>query len=152
MATGTRRAAGEQGGTVPGSLPPGSQTFGRTLPAGVQASGHILDAPSVLVRLRLMALDATVMDVPDTPENVRPSQAPHPEGESAWPQIRLVAISECSTHAVCEAGVWPHDFDERAAGLRLLARGAGAGMLVLWDRGFHSFEMVKARSPAEPIC
>ena len=97
-----------------------------------------------LFGLRLMALDATVMDVPDTPENVRAfGKRRTPRGESAWPQIRLVAISECSTHAVCEAGVWPHDFDERAAGLRLLARGAGAGMLVLWDRGFHSFEMVK---------
>ena len=97
-----------------------------------------------LFGLRLMALDATVMDVPDTPENVRAfGKRRTPRGESAWPQIRLVAISECSTHAVVEAGVWPHDFDERAAGLRLLARGAGAGMLVLWDRGFHSFEMVK---------
>ena len=45
------RAAGEQGGSVPGSLPPGSQAFGRTLPAGVQAPGHALDAPSVLVRV-----------------------------------------------------------------------------------------------------
>jgi hypothetical protein len=53
-------------------------------------------------------------------------------------------MSECATHAVCEAGVWPHDFDERAAGRRLLARGAQAGMLLLWDRGFHSFEMVRA--------
>ena len=99
MATGRPgRAAGEQGGTVPGSLPPGSQTFGRTLPGGVQASGHILDAPALLFGLRLMALDATVMDVPDTPENVRAfGKRRTPRGESAWPQIRLVAISECST-------------------------------------------------------
>ena len=98
-----------------------------------------------LFGLRLMALDGTVMDVPDTPGNVRAfGKRRAPRGESAWPQIRMVAISECATHAVCEAGVWPHDFDERAAGLRLLARAAGVGMLVLWDRGFHSFEMVKA--------
>ena len=97
-----------------------------------------------LFGLRLMALDATVMDVPDTPENVRAfGKRRTPRGESAWPQIRLVAISECSTHAVVEAGVWPHDFDERAAGTRLL-RGVGEGVLLLWDRGFHSFEMVKA--------
>jgi hypothetical protein len=97
-----------------------------------------------LFGLRLMAVDATVMDVPDTPENVRAfGKRRTPRGEGAWPQIRLVAISECSTHAVVEAGVWPHDFDERSAALRLL-RGVGEGVLLLWDRGFHSFEMVKA--------
>ena len=97
-----------------------------------------------LFGLRLMALDATVMDVADTPENVRAfGKRRAPRGESAWPQIRMVAISECSTHAVVEAGVWPHDFDERSAGMRLL-RGVGdLGVLLLWDRGFHSFEMVK---------
>lgn len=94
---------------------------------------------------RLMALDGTVMDVPDTPENVRAfGKRRAPRGESAWPRVRVVALSECATHAVCEAGVWRHDFDERAAGLRLLGRGAAEGMLLLWDRGFHGFEMVKA--------
>jgi len=97
-----------------------------------------------LFGLRLMALDATVLDLPDTPENVRVFGKRHsPRGSSAWPQARVVAISECSTHAVLEAGVWPHDFDERSAGLRLL-RGVGEGVLLLWDRGFHSFEMVQA--------
>jgi Transposase DDE domain/Insertion element 4 transposase N-terminal len=97
-----------------------------------------------LFGLRLMALDATVLDLPDTPENVRVfGKRNSPRGRSAWPQARVVAISECATHAVCEAGVWPHDFDERAAGLRLL-RGVGEGVLLLWDRGFHSFEMIQA--------
>jgi hypothetical protein len=96
-----------------------------------------------LFGLRLMALDGTVLDLPDTPENVRAfGKRNSPRGRSAWPQARVVAISECATHAVVEAGVWPHDFDERAAGMRLL-RGVGEGVLLLWDRGFHSFEMVQ---------
>ena len=96
-----------------------------------------------LFGLRLMALDATLIDVPDTPENVRVfGKRNSPRGSSAWAQARVVAISECSTHAVVEAGVWPHDFDERSAGMRLL-RGVGEGVLLLWDRGFHSFEMVQ---------
>ena len=96
-----------------------------------------------LFGLRLMALDATVLDLPDTPHNVRVfGKRSSPRGRSAWPQARVLAISECSTHAVLEAGVWPHDFDERSAGLRLL-RGVGEGVLLLWDRGFHSFEMVQ---------
>jgi Transposase DDE domain len=97
-----------------------------------------------LFGLRLMALDGTVLDLPDTPENVGVfGKRNSPRGRSAWPQARVVALSECSTHAVLEAGVWPHDFDERAAGMRLL-RGVGEGVLLLWDRGFHSFEMVQA--------
>jgi hypothetical protein len=82
-----------------------------------------------LFGLRLMAVDGTVLDLPDTPENVRVFGKRHsPRGTSAWPQARVVAISECATHAVLEAGVWPHDFDERAAALRLL-RGVGEGVL-----------------------
>jgi hypothetical protein len=54
----------------------------------------------------------------------------------------VLALSECSTHAVLEAGVWPHDFDERAGAQRLL-RGVGEGVLLLWDRGLYSFEMVQ---------
>jgi hypothetical protein len=97
-----------------------------------------------LFGLRLMALDATVIDLPDTPHNVRVfGKRNSPRGTSAWPQARVVAISECSTHAVLDAGVWPHDFDERSAGVRLL-RGVGEGVLLLWDRGFHSFDMVRA--------
>jgi hypothetical protein len=97
-----------------------------------------------LFGLRLMALDGTVLDLPDTPENVRVfGKRNSPRGRSGWPQARVVALSERATHAVLEAGVWPHDFDERAAGMRLL-RGVEEGVLLLWDRGFHSFEMVQA--------
>ncbi len=98
-----------------------------------------------LFGLRLMALDATVLDLPNTPQNVRVfGKRRSPRGESAWPQARVVAISECATHAICEAGVWPHDFDERTAGMRLLRGVVGEGVLLLWDRGFHSFDMLQA--------
>jgi hypothetical protein len=91
-----------------------------------------------------MALDSTILDVPDMPENLRAFGKPgSSRGTSAWPQVRVVALSECATHAICDAGVWRHDFDERAAGRRLL-RSVGQGTLLLWDRGFHSFEMVEA--------
>ncbi len=98
-----------------------------------------------LFGLRLMALDGTTLEVPDTPHNVRAFSKPGASrGTSAWPQVRVVALSECATHdAVLDAGVWPHDADERACGRRLL-RGVGEGTLLLWDRGFHSFTMVDA--------
>ena len=102
------------------------------------------DPEAFLFGLRLMALDGTVLDLPDTPDNVRAFGKRHcPRGTSAWPQARVVALSECATHAIVDAGVWPQDFDERAAGLRLL-RGVEEGVLLLWDRGFHGFDMVRA--------
>lgn len=97
-----------------------------------------------LFGLRLMALDGTTLEVPDTPENVRAfGKHRTSRGASAWPQVRVVALSECATHAVLDAGVWPYGVDERACGRRLL-RAVGEGTLLLWDRGLHSFEMVDA--------
>ncbi len=94
--------------------------------------------------LRLMAADGTTLDVPDTPANVRAfGRQPTPRGGCAWPRVQLVALCECATRAVCDAGIWPWDADERAAGRRLL-RSVGRGVLLLWDRAFHSCEMIAA--------
>ena len=92
--------------------------------------------------LRLMALDGTVEDVPDSPANVRAFGRPDSgRGQSAFPQVQGVYLSECGTHAVIDAGFWPCHTSERVGALRLL-RSVGAGMLLLWDRGFYSFEMI----------
>jgi len=90
---------------------------------------------------RLMAIDGTTEDVADTPENAR-SFGRHrgARGDSAFPQVKAVYLCECGTHAVCDAGFWPGDTSERVGGLRLL-RSVEPGMLVLWDRGFHSYDM-----------
>ena len=94
--------------------------------------------------LRLLALDGTKWNVPDTPANERAFGRPKGgRGHSAWPQVQVVALSERGTHAVCDAGVWRHDADERACARRLL-RSVGPGTLVLWDRGLHSFDLVVA--------
>jgi transposase IS4-like protein/DDE family transposase len=93
--------------------------------------------------LRLMALDGTVEDVPDTPANGRAFGRHHSDrGASAFPQVQGVYLSECGTHAVIDAGFWPCHISERVGGFRLL-RSVGTGMLLLWDRGFHSFEMIE---------
>ncbi len=90
---------------------------------------------------RLMAIDGTTEDVADTPANAcffgRHRGA---RGDSAFPQVKAVYLCECGTHAVCDAGFWPCHTSERVGGLRML-RSVGPGMLVLWDRGFHSYDM-----------
>ncbi len=97
-----------------------------------------------LFGLRAMALDGTTEDVPDTPANAavfgRHTSA---RGASAFPQLQGVYLIECGTHVVTDAGFWPCHTSERIGGFRLL-RSVQRGMLVMWDRGFHDFDMVVA--------
>jgi hypothetical protein len=81
-----------------------------------------------LLGLRLMALDSTILDVPDTPENLRAFGKPgSSRGTSAWPQVRVVALSECATHAICDAAECGVTISTSVP--------PGAGCCVAWDRG-----------------
>jgi hypothetical protein len=95
-----------------------------------------------LFGLRLMAIDGVVEDVPDTPANAayfgRHTSA---RGMGAFPQLQGVLLAECGTHAVVDCGLWPYHTSERVGGFRLL-RSLCRGMLVMWDRGFHDFDMI----------
>jgi hypothetical protein len=96
-----------------------------------------------LFGLRLMAIDGTVEDVPDSPANVRAfGRHQADRGDSAFPQVQGVYLSECGTHAVIDAGFWPCRVSERVGAFRLLRR-VCAGMLLLLDRGFYSCEMIE---------
>jgi Insertion element 4 transposase N-terminal/Transposase DDE domain len=95
-----------------------------------------------LFGLRLMALDGTVEDVPDTPANAAVfGRHTADRGASAFPQIQVVYLAECGTHAIVDAGFWPCHTSERVGGFRLL-RSLREDMLVLWDRGFHDYDML----------
>lgn len=97
-----------------------------------------------LFGLRLVALDGTVEDVPDTPANRRSFGGPaNQHGQASFPQVRGVYLVECGTHAVIDAGFWPYAVGERTGGRRLL-RSVGPGMLLLWDMGFHSADLLAA--------
>jgi hypothetical protein len=94
-----------------------------------------------LFGLRLMAIDGTIEDVPDTAVNAAYfGRHRSGRGEAAFPQIQAVYLCESGTHAICDAGFWPCHVSERTGGLRML-RSVGEGMLVMWDCGFHSFDM-----------
>lgn len=94
-----------------------------------------------LFGFRLMAIDGTIEDVPDTPANAAFFGRHHGgRGDGAFPQMQAVYLLESGTHAVCDAGFWPCHTSERVGGLRML-RSVDEGMLVMWDRGLHSFDM-----------
>jgi hypothetical protein len=97
-----------------------------------------------LFGLRTVAIDGTTEDVPDTPANAKTfGRHSTTRGQAAFPQVQGVYLVECGTHAVFDAGFWPCLTSERNGGFRLL-RSVTRGMLVLWDRGFHDFDMVVA--------
>ncbi|MBW4541601.1 MAG: IS4 family transposase [Myxacorys chilensis ATA2-1-KO14] len=94
--------------------------------------------------LRLMAVDGTLLDVPDTPSNARVFGYPGSRfgNHAAFPKVRLVLLIEAGTHLITDALICPYRMGERRRALKLL-RCIGAGMLLMWDRGLHSFRMVQ---------
>lgn len=98
-----------------------------------------------LFGLRLMAIDGSTLDLPDTPENARAFGRPTTDRGNragAFPQVRLVWLVEAGTHVLCDLILRPYRAGEAPAARRLL-RSVGPGMLVMWDRGLHSYEMLR---------
>jgi hypothetical protein len=93
--------------------------------------------------LRLMAVDGSTIDVPDTPSNARVFGYPGSRKgtRAAFPKVRLVFLVEVGTHILCDALLSPYRMHERVR-VRKLLRSVGQGMLLMWDRGLHSFKMV----------
>ena len=98
---------------------------------------------------RVMSLDGTCVDVADTPANDAAFGRPgtgRGSGVGAFPQVRLVALAECGTHALVDVAVAALSSGEMALAADVLAS-LRPGMVVLADRGFYSFELWnKARS------
>ncbi|MDH6123069.1 hypothetical protein ABH930_007445, partial [Kitasatospora sp. GAS204A] len=95
---------------------------------------------------RLVAVDGTVFDIPDTAVNAeffgRPGTS-RGQGRSAYPQARVAALAECGTHAVFAAEVGPLTVHESVLAERLFSS-MTEGMLVLADRGFCGFDLWRA--------
>lgn len=105
----------------------------------------LLTPDAFLGGLRIMAVDGTVMDVPDTRENARVFGYPgsRPGTYPAFPKARLVFLVEAGTHLITDAFISPYRIGERKGALKLL-RSIEPDMLLMWDRGLHSFKMVHA--------
>ena len=103
------------------------------------------DTPGAFYRSwRLVSLDGTTLGVADTAANDaafgRPGSG---RGErSAFPQLRLVGLAECGTHAVTAVAMGSYTSGEATFARELIDQGAlGPGMLVLADRGFTAFPL-----------
>ena len=100
------------------------------------------DTPGVFYKgMRRMAIDSTVLDVPDTPANDEAFGRPDggaERGPGAFPQVRKVSLVELGTHMEVAFVAQPVHVSERAAVPELLQR-IPAGSLLYEDRGFFSY-------------
>jgi hypothetical protein len=96
-----------------------------------------------LGRLRIMAIDGSVFDIPDSGENARVFGYPgsRPGTKASFPKARLVILVEAGTHLIIDALICPYRIGERVRARKLL-RSVSQGMLLMWDRGLHSYVMV----------
>lgn len=62
---------------------------------------------------------------------------------AAFPKVRVVILIEAGTHIIFDALMCPYRMGERVRALKLL-RSVQPGMLLMWDRGIHSYAMVQA--------
>lgn len=95
--------------------------------------------------LRLMAIDGSTLEVPDSPANEQAFGGQRDQGgrRVGLPQMRLLGLMECATHALVDAilGSYCDGEPELAA---QLVRSVGKGMLVLADRGFFGVVLWQA--------
>jgi hypothetical protein len=94
---------------------------------------------------RVLAIDGTTLDVPDSPANQaafgRPST--HRGERTAFPQVRLLALAECGTHAIIAAVLGPLAKGETTLAPSLFGW-LGRGVLLLADRGFVGVDLWRA--------
>lgn len=90
---------------------------------------------------RLVALDGSTLDVPDTALNrVHFGKPGASRGASAFPQLRLVGLVETGTHSFFAVAHGPYARSEQALAATLLPQ-LKPGMLCLADRLFATFPL-----------
>jgi Insertion element 4 transposase N-terminal/Transposase DDE domain len=104
------------------------------------------ETPGAFYRgFRLVGLDGTVLDVPDSEANAavfaRPSAGPR--GDGAFPQIRKLSLVELGTHVELAFVVRSIAHGEQAM-VEGLLRHLTAEMLLIWDRNFFSYRLWEA--------
>lgn len=97
---------------------------------------------------RLMSIDGTCLDIADTAANEEAFERPgskRADGVGAFPQIRVVGLAECGTHAIVDAAIGKYTESEQRLAPKLFSS-LGSGMLVLADRGFISYTLFAGAS------
>lgn len=89
---------------------------------------------------RLMAIDGTLQDVPDTPANAAAfGRSTGGRGDSAFPQVRKVSLVELGTHVETAFVKGGYHTGEQTLARQLFDK-LPADSLLLEDRGFFSYD------------
>jgi len=89
-------------------------------------------------RYRLMAIDGTLFNTPDTKANAAAfGRSSNQYGPGAYPQVRCVLLAECGPHAVVGLSIDGYEVSEVHGAHRLLEQ-IGPNMLVMVDAGITS--------------
>jgi hypothetical protein len=89
---------------------------------------------------RLMAIDGFVLEVADTASNEAEFGRSGSGKYTPFPQVRIVGLGECGTHAIVAAALGGFRTAERELA-RTLLPDLEPGMLMLADRGFYSYRL-----------
>src|SRR5947207_3311185 len=117
----------------------GSQCLQALMRERCQVMAQPSSMPSAFFgRYRLMAIDGTVFNTPDTKANALAfGRSSNQYGPGAYPQVRCVLLAECGPHAVVGLEIDGYDVSEVHGAHRLLEQ-IGRNMLVLVDAGITS--------------
>ena len=92
--------------------------------------------------MRLMSVDGFVLNIADTPANERAFGRPKSgRAQGAFPQVRVLALCETGSHVIWRFLIKPIVRSEISM-LPYLIRLLESDMLLLWDRGFLSYDSV----------
>jgi len=111
-------------------------------------------APGAWYRgLRVMAVDGTCLDVADERANAEYFGYPGASrGSSAFPQVRLLGLVECGTHAVVAAQMQPYNASEQTMAAQLLPAHLKQDMLLLADRAFYGYALWRSACATRARC
>jgi len=95
---------------------------------------------------RLVSIDGSTLDIPDTEENLAHfGRQESSRGQSAFPQLRVVALCENGSHGICAVRTGPYRTHETALADALVGK-LLSEMLCLADRGFTNFQIWRKAS------
>jgi Insertion element 4 transposase N-terminal/Transposase DDE domain len=92
---------------------------------------------------RLMAIDGVMLDIPETGANLAVYEKAVGGTRRPYPQVKIVGLGECGTHALLDAAIGSIRVGERELA-EPLTRSVEANMLVMADRGFFSYHLWRA--------
>lgn len=109
----------------------------------IELQGQREDPHSFYAGMRLMAMDGFVVDLADSPANERAFGRPKSgRAAGAFPQARVLSLCETGTHVLYRSLIKPHRRGEVPMA-RYLLRFLEKDMLLLWDRNFLSYDLVR---------